>query len=152
MDRGSREASEEIADAVAVLRRGGLVAFPTETVYGLGCDAEQPEALRRLYAVKRRPPEHPVIVHLASAADLDEWAIDVSSAARTLAAACWPGPLTLVVKRSARVPDEVTGGRDTVGLRVPGATDGTCCPCSGAVAARGSGAGSRRRRPTGSGA
>jgi L-threonylcarbamoyladenylate synthase len=119
VDRGSREASEEIADAVAVLRRGGLVAFPTETVYGLGCDAKQPEALRRLFAVKRRPPEHPVIVHLASVGDLDEWAIDVSSAARTLSAACWPGPLTLVVKRSRRVPDEVTGGRDAVGLRVP---------------------------------
>jgi L-threonylcarbamoyladenylate synthase len=114
-----QELREEIADAVAVLRRGGLVAFPTETVYGLGCDAEQPEALRRLFAVKRRPPEHPVIVHLASARDLDEWGIDVSSAAHTLAAACWPGPLTLVVKRSSRVPDEVTGGRDTVGLRVP---------------------------------
>ena len=108
-----------IAEAVAILRRGGLVAFPTETVYGLGCDAEQPAALRRLYAVKRRPSEHPVIVHLASAEDLDDWALDVSPAARTLADACWPGPLTLVVKRSPRVLDEVTGGRDTVGLRVP---------------------------------
>jgi len=114
-----KEDGEAIADAVAILRRGGLVAFPTETVYGLGCDAEQPAALRRLYAVKRRPPEHPVIVHLASTEDLDDWGIDVSAAARTLAGACWPGPLTLVMKRSARVPDEVTGGRETVGLRVP---------------------------------
>jgi L-threonylcarbamoyladenylate synthase len=114
-----KEEREAIAEAVAILRRGGLVAFPTETVYGLGCDAEQPAALRRLYAVKRRPPEHPVIVHLASTDDLDQWGVNVSSAAHTLADACWPGPLTLVVQRSARVPDEVTGGRDTVGLRVP---------------------------------
>jgi L-threonylcarbamoyladenylate synthase len=110
---------DDLARAVEILRDGGLVAFPTETVYGLGADAENPAAVRRLYAVKGRPSEHPVIVHLARAAQLDEWGIDVAPAAHALAAACWPGPLTLVVRRAARVPDEVTGGLDTVGLRVP---------------------------------
>jgi L-threonylcarbamoyladenylate synthase len=109
----------DIARAVEILRSGGLVAFPTETVYGLGADAENPEALRRLYAVKGRPAEHPVIVHLADAAQLDDWGVDVAPAAHALAAVCWPGPLTLVVRRAGRVPDEVTGGLDTVGLRVP---------------------------------
>jgi L-threonylcarbamoyladenylate synthase len=95
------------------------VAFPTETVYGLGADAANPAALRRLYAVKGRPLDHPVIVHLADAAEIDAWAIDVPEPARRLARACWPGPLTLILRRAPRVPDEVTGGRDTVGLRVP---------------------------------
>ena len=108
-----------IADAVASLRAGGLVAFPTETVYGLGCDASNPEALRRLYAVKRRPAAHPVIVHVADESGLDRLAAFVPDAARRLAGACWPGPLTVVVRRAADVPDEVTGGRDTVGVRVP---------------------------------
>ncbi len=112
--------STGIERAVAILRGGGLVAFPTETVYGLGADATNRDALRQLYAVKRRPTEHPVIVHLAAAAQLDEWAIQLPEVARTLAAAFWPGPLTLVVQRASRVPDEVTGGLDTVGLRVPG--------------------------------
>ena len=110
----------EIQRAVAILRDGGLVAFPTETVYGLGADATNRDALRHLYAVKERPAEHPVIVHLARAEQLDDWGIEISPAARTLAAAFWPGPLTLVVRRAPRVPDEVTGGLDTVGLRVPG--------------------------------
>lgn len=107
--------------AVQILRRGGLVAFPTETVYGLGADASNPDALRRLYAVKRRPASHPVIVHLAAGGrdDLASWADPVTPAARRLAAACWPGPLTLVLRRAPGVADEVTGGRDTVGLRVP---------------------------------
>jgi L-threonylcarbamoyladenylate synthase len=109
----------EIADAVAVLRRGGLVAFPTETVYGLGCDAESRDALLRLYEVKRRPTGHPVIVHLPSVECLDDWAQDVPRVARTLADGCWPGPLTLVVLRNGRVPNEVTGGSATVALRVP---------------------------------
>ncbi len=102
-----------------MLRDGGLVAFPTETVYGLGADASSPAALRRLYAVKGRPADHPVIVHLASIGQLADWAVDVPERARRLAEACWPGPLTLVLERSPRVPDEVTGGRPTVGLRVP---------------------------------
>ena len=110
---------DEIAAAVAVLRRGGLVAFPTETVYGLGADATDVDALARLYAVKGRPTDHPVIVHLADAAALADWAAEVPEAARALADACWPGPLTLVLRRRDRVPDAVTGGRATVGLRVP---------------------------------
>ncbi len=110
----------EIARAARVLREGGLVAFPTETVYGLGADASDERAVRRLYAVKGRPSDHPVIVHVAEEADLDAWALDVSDAARLLAESFWPGPLTLVLRRRAeRVVDAVTGGRDTVGLRVP---------------------------------
>src|SRR4051794_23073741 len=109
----------DIERAVQALRGGGLVAFPTETVYGLGADASSIDAVHRLYAVKGRPPDHPVIVHLGDAAQLDEWALDLPDAARTLARACWPGPLTVVVRRSARVVDAVTGGLDTVGLRVP---------------------------------
>jgi L-threonylcarbamoyladenylate synthase len=112
-------AAPSVADAVAVLRRGGLVAFPTETVYGLGCDAENVEALHRLFAVKGRPADHPVIVHLAHPTELAEWGREIPAPAQALADACWPGPLTLVVRRSDRVPDAVTGGRETVGLRVP---------------------------------
>jgi L-threonylcarbamoyladenylate synthase len=111
--------SEEVRRAAQILRRGGLVAFPTETVYGLGADASNEAALKRLYAVKRRPPDHPVIVHFASAEDAFAWARDVPEAARRLAARFWPGPLTLILKRAARVGDFVTGGQDTVGLRVP---------------------------------
>jgi L-threonylcarbamoyladenylate synthase len=109
----------DIARAADTLRRGGLVAFPTETVYGLGADADGPAALARLYAVKGRPGEHPVIVHVEAPAQLGEWAADVPVAARRLADALWPGPLTLVVRRAARVLDGVTGGGDTVGVRVP---------------------------------
>ncbi|MEZ5118124.1 MAG: L-threonylcarbamoyladenylate synthase [Candidatus Nanopelagicales bacterium] len=111
--------STEPADAVAVLRAGGLVALPTETVYGLAADATDPHAVARVYAVKGRPADHPLIVHLASASGLSAWAVDVPGYARTLAAACWPGPLTLVLRRSARAGDHVTGGQDTVALRVP---------------------------------
>jgi L-threonylcarbamoyladenylate synthase len=114
---------EVLDDAVEVLRRGGLVAFPTETVYGLGADATNRDALHRLYAVKGRPARHPVIVHVAAGAPLDEllapWAAAIPPAARSLAESCWPGPLTLVLRRAVGVLDEVTGGRDTVGLRVP---------------------------------
>jgi len=109
----------ELARAVDVLRAGGLVAFPTETVYGLGADASATDAVRRLFAVKGRPADHPVIVHLGEIAQLDEWARDVPDAARALSRACWPGPLTVVVPRAPHVPDAVTGGLDTVGLRVP---------------------------------
>ena len=109
----------EIERAVAALRRGRLVAFPTETVYGLGADASDDDALERLFKVKRRPADHPVIVHLGDAAALDDWARTVTSEARKLADAWWPGPLTLVVARSPDVLDGVTGGRETVGLRVP---------------------------------
>lgn len=113
-------ADETVLDrAVAALRAGGLVAFPTETVYGLGADAANPAAVARLYAVKRRPREHPVIVHLASADELDHWATEVPPAARELAARHWPGPLTLVLRRAPGVPDAACGGRETIALRVP---------------------------------
>ncbi|MBI1844800.1 MAG: threonylcarbamoyl-AMP synthase, partial [Actinobacteria bacterium] len=112
-------ASSAIAGAVGVLRAGGLVAFPTETVYGLGADASNDEAVRRIFAVKGRPTDHPLIVHLGDADQLDAWAREIPSDARLLAAACWPGPLTLVLWRSSAVSDVVTGGRDSVGLRVP---------------------------------
>jgi L-threonylcarbamoyladenylate synthase len=110
----------DVTDAAAVLQAGGLVAFPTETVYGLGADAANRDAVRRLFAVKGRPPDHPLIVHIAAVADLDKYAEGVTDAARSLAYACWPGPLALVVRRRAGViADEVTGGRATVALRVP---------------------------------
>jgi L-threonylcarbamoyladenylate synthase len=106
--------------AVDRLRAGGLVAIPTETVYGLGADAEQPAAVARIFAVKGRPIGHPLIVHLPSVDALDDgWTVDVPTAARILAEACWPGPLTLLLRRGPRVLDAITGGRDTVGLRVP---------------------------------
>jgi L-threonylcarbamoyladenylate synthase len=109
-----------VARAVEALRAGELVAFPTETVYGLGADAANPAAVRRLFAVKGRPADHPVIVHVAYATQLDEIARDVPDVARRLADAFWPGALTLVVARNPdRVVDAVTGGRPTVGLRVP---------------------------------
>ncbi|MEO5701973.1 MAG: L-threonylcarbamoyladenylate synthase [Casimicrobiaceae bacterium] len=108
-----------IARAVEVLSDGGLVAFPTETVYGLGADARNADAVRRLFAAKGRPADHPVIVHLATAAAAMTWARLPPVAAHHLAAAFWPGPLTLIVPRAAGVDDVVTGGQDTVGLRVP---------------------------------
>jgi L-threonylcarbamoyladenylate synthase len=111
--------SSDIAAAVEVLRRGGLVAFPTETVYGLGADAANPEAVGRIFAVKGRPRNHPVIVHLTEATAIKGWAADVPPDAWALAEAFWPGPLTLILPRADHVPDTVTGGAGTVGLRVP---------------------------------
>ncbi len=111
--------SREVRRAAEILERGGLVAFPTETVYGLGADASSAKAVARLYAVKGRPADHPVIVHFASAAQAFAWAREVPEAARRLAARFWPGPLTLILKRSKLAQDFVTGGQDTVGLRVP---------------------------------
>ncbi len=108
-----------VLQAVDVLRRGGLVAFPTETVYGLGADASNPEAVARIFAVKGRPARHPLIVHLADAGDMAHWAGTVPATARRLAEALWPGPLTVIVPRSDLVPDVVTGGQPTVGVRVP---------------------------------
>lgn len=108
-----------IARAAAVLRAGGLVAFPTETVYGLGAAALQPAAVERIFAAKGRPADHPVIVHVLDAAALDAWAIDVPAAARRLAQRFWPGPLTLVLRRAPLAHDLITGGQDTVGLRCP---------------------------------
>ena len=109
-----------IQEAVAILKRGGLVAFPTETVYGLGADASNPVAVARLYKVKGRPADHPVIVHLGDVRQLAHWARDIPESATQFAARFWPGPLTLVLKRAAGVGDYLTGGQDTVGLRVPG--------------------------------
>jgi L-threonylcarbamoyladenylate synthase len=111
--------SSEVRRAAQILRAGGLVAFPTETVYGLGADASSEKAVARLYAVKRRPADHPVIVHFASADDAFAWASEVPDAARTLAKQFWPGPLTLILKRSSKAKDFVTGGQPSVGLRVP---------------------------------
>jgi L-threonylcarbamoyladenylate synthase len=108
-----------IAQAVEVLKRGGLVAVPTETVYGLAADASNETAVRAIFAAKGRPADHPVIVHVADASALDAWAREVPDSARALAAAFWPGPLTLVLRRSPRALDVVTGGQDTVGLRCP---------------------------------
>lgn len=109
----------EIRKAAELLRAGGLVAFPTETVYGLGADASSSSAVARLYAVKGRPADHPVIVHFDSMQRALAWARDVPEQARTLAQRFWPGPLTLILKRSAKAGDFVTGGQDNVGLRVP---------------------------------
>jgi L-threonylcarbamoyladenylate synthase len=111
--------TNEVRRAAEILRRGGLVAFPTETVYGLGADASNAAAIERLYRVKGRPAEHPVIVHFGSADDAFASAREVPAAARALAERFWPGPLTLVLKRSERAKDFITGGQDTVGLRVP---------------------------------
>ena len=109
----------DFEQAVSVLRAGGLVAFPTETVYGLGADAGNPAAVRRIFETKGRPATHPVIVHLADAVQLANWARDVPEAAHVLARRFWPGPLTLILSRAGRVNDEVTGGQNTVALRVP---------------------------------
>ncbi len=114
MERGA-----DVDRAVAVLRGGGLVAFPTETVYGLGADASIDAAVARIFTAKGRPRGHPLIVHLAEGAWLDDWAIEVPEAARRLARAAWPGPLTLILRKGPRVAAAVTGGAATVGLRVP---------------------------------
>jgi L-threonylcarbamoyladenylate synthase len=108
-----------MADAAANLLAGGLVAFPTETVYGLGADACNAQAVARIYSVKGRPADHPLIVHVASMDGLGDWADDVPAYAISLARDFWPGPMTLVVKRSGLAGDFVTGGQDTVGVRVP---------------------------------
>jgi L-threonylcarbamoyladenylate synthase len=109
----------DVARAAALLRAGELVAFPTETVYGLGADAGNPRAIAKIFAAKGRPTDHPLIVHLPDASHLERWAVDIPEAAGKLAAAFWPGPLTLILKRHPSVLDAVTGAQDTVGLRVP---------------------------------
>jgi len=109
----------QIEEAAAVLNAGGLVAFPTETVYGLGADASNPRAVARIFEAKGRPVSHPLIVHFSSFAAARAWAAAVPPAAERLAEAFWPGPLTIVLPRAAAVPDAVTGGQDTVALRSP---------------------------------
>jgi L-threonylcarbamoyladenylate synthase len=111
--------SADIRQAATILESGGLVAFPTETVYGLGADAENPAAIAAIYAAKGRPSNHPVIVHLAPEADVAYWAASVPAEARQLIDAFWPGPLTLILKRAAHIPDAVAGGQDSIGLRCP---------------------------------
>ncbi len=115
----SKCSANAMADAAANLLSGGLVAFPTETVYGLGADASNADAVARIYAVKGRPADHPLIVHVASMDGLGDWAGDVPGYAISLARDFWPGPMTLVFKRSDLAADFVTGGQDTVGVRVP---------------------------------
>ncbi|MDQ3459468.1 MAG: L-threonylcarbamoyladenylate synthase [Deinococcota bacterium] len=112
-------AAQRLTQAVETLRSGGLVAFPTETVYGLGADALNPAAVAKVFAAKGRPADHPLIVHLAASSALPDWAVDVPDEAYGLAGRFWPGPLTLILTRHPRVPGAVTGGQATVGLRVP---------------------------------
>ena len=109
----------DFALAVKLFQDGELVAFPTETVYGLGADAANPEAVAKIFAAKGRPADHPLIVHLPGAGYLDRWARDIPAVAWELAEAFWPGPLTLILKRAPAVPYAVTGGQETVGVRVP---------------------------------
>ncbi len=119
MVRVVRASQVEIEAAVQALRDGDLVAFPTETVYGLGASAQNPAAVRKIFAAKGRPTTHPVIVHLDSVRYLPRWAREVPETAARLAEKFWPGPLTLVLPRAANVHDVVTGGQDTVAIRVP---------------------------------
>lgn len=111
---------EDIARAATILKVGGLVALPTETVYGLGADAADDQAVARIFAAKGRPADHPLIVHIASANEMTRWARDIPEAAWKLAAQFWPGPLTLILKRASGVAEAASGGLDTIGLRVPG--------------------------------
>src|SRR5262245_23650969 len=113
------EMNDNLKHAIQILKKGGLVAFPTETVYGLGADAHCLQAIQKVYAVKNRPNHHPVIVHIAAKMQWPDWASAFSADANALADAFWPGPLTLILKKAPHVPDAITGGQDTVALRVP---------------------------------
>jgi L-threonylcarbamoyladenylate synthase len=114
-----RATAYEIEEAVQALRAGELVVFPTETVYGLGANATDPAAVRKIFEVKKRPADHPVIVHLDNPRYLHRWVADINSVAEKLAAAFWPGPLTLILPKAGNVNDVVTGGQDSIGIRVP---------------------------------
>jgi L-threonylcarbamoyladenylate synthase len=111
--------ADTIRDAAAALKAGHLVAFPTETVYGLGADARNPDAVKRIYEVKGRPTDHPLIVHISSINQIEKWATEVPDYAIALAREIWPGPMTLIFRRSEIAQDFITGGQDTVGLRIP---------------------------------
>jgi len=111
-----------IKDAAASLIKGGLVAFPTETVYGLGADATNKDAIARIYKVKGRPEGHPLIIHISSLGNLDKWARDIPEYAVKLARAFWPGPMTLILPRTDLAKDFITGGQDNVGIRIPSHT------------------------------
>jgi L-threonylcarbamoyladenylate synthase len=115
-------AADTLSQAAISLKNGALVAFPTETVYGLGADASNEKAVARIYEAKGRPQDHPLILHVASMNDITYWAEEISDYAIALARAFWPGPMTLIFKRSANAKDFVTGGQETVGLRVPNHT------------------------------
>jgi L-threonylcarbamoyladenylate synthase len=115
----SRCTADAMSSAAASIAQGHLVAFPTETVYGLGADASQENAVAKIYAAKGRPADHPLIVHISSMDGIGYWAEEISEYAIQLARAFWPGPMTLICKRSASAKDFITGGQDTVGLRVP---------------------------------
>ena len=115
----SRCTADAISSAAASIKDGNLVAFPTETVYGLGADASQEKAVAKIYAAKGRPADHPLIVHISSTDGIGYWADEISEYAIALARAFWPGPMTLICKRSVAAKDFVTGGQETVGLRVP---------------------------------
>jgi L-threonylcarbamoyladenylate synthase len=114
-----RARQTQIEEAVEVLRAGELIAFPTETVYGLGANASNPAAVRKLFELKGRPPDHPVIVHLDNPRYLHRWVSTVPPVAEKLAAAFWPGPLTLILPKAEQVHDVVTGGQNSIGIRVP---------------------------------
>ena len=111
--------SDDILAAARILEAGRLVAFPTETVYGLGGDAENPSAVAAIYALKNRPSGHPLIVHVAPGADIGYWSSHIPEEARKLMDVFWPGPLTLILKRASRIPPDVAGGQDSIGLRCP---------------------------------
>jgi L-threonylcarbamoyladenylate synthase len=111
--------TSQIAQAVQLLQAGELIGLPTETVYGLGADASQAKAVEKIFAAKGRPSNHPLIVHIAHLGQLEQWARNVPHYAYALAQAFWPGPLTLILPRAAHVLDAVTGGQDTVGIRIP---------------------------------
>jgi len=111
--------ADSIREAAAALKAGHLVAFPTETVYGLGADARNPEAVKRIYEVKGRPSDHPLIVHISSINQIEKWAKEIPEYAIDLARAFWPGPMTLILKRTEIAQDCITGGQNTIGLRVP---------------------------------
>ena len=108
-----------IKKAAKALKDGHLVAFPTETVYGLGADATNEKAVARIYSVKGRPADHPLIVHISSINKINEWAVDIPEYALKLARDFWPGPMTLILKRSDLAKNFITGGQDNVGVRVP---------------------------------
>lgn len=110
---------KDIDQAVKILKEGGLVAFPTETVYGLGADAKNEAAIKKVFIAKQRPMDHPVIVHIGDVSELPDWASEISPIAWKLTQAFWPGPLTLILKKAPEVLDAVTGGQDTVGIRMP---------------------------------
>ncbi|SDY86183.1 L-threonylcarbamoyladenylate synthase [Nitrosomonas halophila] len=118
-DNFARTTSRQIELAANHLRSGQIVAFPTETVYGLGADITQPQAIEKIFKIKGRPSNHPLIAHFADMTDLEYWASEIPTAAWLLAEQFWPGPLTLILPKSNRIPASITGGQDTVGLRIP---------------------------------